>query len=160
VIWDLVVEVVGALATGLMAVGDALVTFGAYFEKNAVTLLYAVVVCLGITWLVKLHFDPRYKEFNMARLVMQHNGEPDAEKMRMWSTYSFGTVAFFFLLYHDRPAFVTYAPWFLGIAFAHLVGNRMTTRTGVGAPSPETARPDAPAPAGTVPTKRPNSELT
>lgn len=114
---------------GILAAAAAVVTaIVGFIQGQLVALLFIAIVGSLFVWILRLHFDPRFEKFDLTKMVEQADGSPDAEKIRMWVTYVAGLFAFFWLLFHDRGVWISYAPMFLGIAFTHLVANRMTAR--------------------------------
>ena|ERR1700752_4883977 len=122
---------------GVAAFGSFLAGIARYLEHYIVVWLFVLVVGSAIVWILRLHFDPRYVNFDLKKLIEQADGSPDGEKIRVWLTYGAGLFAFFFLLHHDHAAFNTYAPLFLSIAFAHLVAVRVTSKPPVARPQEE-----------------------
>jgi hypothetical protein len=103
-------------------------SLGAYLQAQIVVWLFVLVAGSLFVWILRLHFDSRFENFDLTKMIEQADGSPDGEKIRMWASYLAGLFAFFYLLHRDPAAFNAYAPLFLGIAFAHLVANRMTAR--------------------------------
>jgi hypothetical protein len=97
-------------------------------KQHLPTIVLLMWFVLLVYYLVRLHFSPTYKKFDLATLVTNSKGEADFEKLRVMVAFVAGTYAFFYLLENDTPAFSTYGQWFLAIAFGHAIGNRMTAK--------------------------------
>lgn len=104
---------------------DRIVT---YLQDHLLTWILVLLMASFFVWLLRLHFDPKYQKFDLMKLIEQPDGSPDGEKIRVWSTYVAGFFGFLLLLAHDHAAFLAYAPTFMGITFAHLVANRVTSK--------------------------------
>lgn len=131
-----------SFTNGVDALGVFLSDVAHYLQQQIVVWLFLLVMGSAIVWILRLHFDSRYENFELQKLIEQQDGSPDGEKMRVWATYLAGLFAFFYLLAHDKTAFNTYAPLFLSITFVHLVANRVTAKP----PAPPVTRPQGGSP--------------
>lgn len=107
---------------------ESVTMIAAYIKSQLVTWAFLALALSLFVWVIRLHFDERFKNFDLTKLIEQADGSPDGEKIRVWVTYAVGTYAFLYLLVHDHATFASYAPLFIGITFTHLVANRMTVR--------------------------------
>jgi hypothetical protein len=97
-----------------------------WLTNHIVTIAFTTMYGVALFWILRLQFDPKYKNFDLLHLVTTHDGYPDGEKLRVYIAYSAGLFAFFYFMIHDHPVFVDYGKWFLLIALGHAVANRMT----------------------------------
>lgn len=93
----------------------------AFLRDQMATMLFLAVVGAVVLWIIRLNLSDEIEaqNFKLSKLLTYPDGSPDPKKISLWIATLAGMYAFFYLLMHDRPAFTSFANWFLLTLFGY-----------------------------------------